>query len=142
MIVYGIAVPYINKGLTRSYNKHLEIFALERDDIIERYNQRHTYIYKKGTWVQALINKGIVFDYHLKVHSDLSTASSNDINGPSLIICDSLELAIIAKLLYIQNMQNTFENRINELRKKFNTNLPDIGNAVLDMKTKHPEVFI
>lgn len=138
MIVYGITVPYVNKSLTRSYNKHLEIFALEKDDTIKRYNQKHTYIYKKGEWVQSQINGGIIFDYNLKVHSDLSSLK----NDKYLVICDTLELAIVTKFLYIQNMKITFENKINELRKKFNTNLPNIDYAILSMKEKHPEIFI
>ena len=146
MRVYFIDIPEVSSGLRRTYHKKLEVYSGELKECTNRYGYVSNIAYadtiykyqaKKG-WVEKPYNSKSKVVSDKNIHSTMPNISS--IGSDTGFT--SLELAQAAKMLLINDMREQYERQLVELKEMLARNVPDVSDAVNELKAEHPELFL
>lgn len=144
MPIYAIKVPSISNGLRKSYNKQLEVYEID----FEQTSHNHNVGYATGIkcWEYDLkgskewkVSKGR-FSERVNINlikTDIITSSNHDV-----VLFDNLENAQVSKILLVNQLRKHYEDEIENIRKLYEKNVPDLSDEVEDLKQKYPEKFI
>lgn len=144
MPIYAIKVPSISNGLRKSYNKQLEVYEIE----FEQTSHNHNVGYATGIkcWEYDLkgskdwkVGKGR-FSERVNIHlikKDIITSSSENV-----LLFDDFENAKVSKILLVNKLRKHYEDEIENIRKLYQKNVPDLNDEVEVLKQKYPEKFI
>lgn len=140
MRVYFIKCPHVSSGLRKSYNKQLEVYSGEINKGWVYPDKMYQFNNKKG-WVEKTprLKEG------RRIHSRNETPVEM---LPKLVemhedtLYATLDLAATAKFLLIQRMTKAYEDEIEELRKLFKKNVPNVDKPLEKIREDYPEYFI
>lgn len=144
--IYGIKVPYISKGLKRTYNKQLEVHKYllnTNSDSNHMYNQVSTVKFKHlSNFTESKTGCDVIYKRSLKINNTVVSDNSNSYDVSNMIYFDSLNSAYISKLLLIKNMKNQYEAELEDLRNTMNKNIPKLDAHLEEATEEYPELFV
>lgn len=142
MRAYMIVVPHLSSSLSKIYHKNVEVY--EGD-------------YRKigSMWASLKVDKVTDVRGSMKVvkgYKDTFTQSTSNFyreiikgkqsNDQKILIFDNFEKARISKYLLLQELNEKYDRKIEELNKIRERNIPNTQEELAEAKSTHPELFI
>lgn len=143
MTCYAIKMPYLSKGLKKSYNKQIIVYEGGVEKVNNHYNTFRANackeLSKKG-WK----DKNCYYNEHFTDNSYFTSLPTYTklFNRRGILVFPSFDMAAKCKYLALDSLTKEYEKKLDELRELCRKNIPDVTEEVSKIREEHPEMFI